>query len=184
MKMDPTICDPALLNRFFDQELGPDEYALMTEHIKHCPSCQKALQDAEAISALFSTALDKELSRAKLEKVEEKVLAFIRRKKTPWWLKLGHLLVARRFYVPATAVIAGLILYFSFLAPPTSVSGPSAIINSLKGNVGSVMILETPKSHQTILWFSEPLISGDKDNGIEENQSTVSTYSKKLCLMS
>jgi hypothetical protein len=44
--------------------------------------------------------------------------------------------------------------------------------------------LETPKTHQTILWFSEPLISGDEDNGIEENQSTVSTYSKRLCLMS
>lgn len=184
MKMDPAICDPTLVNRFFDQELGPDEYALMSEHIKHCPSCQKALQDAEAISALFGTALDKELSRAKLERVEERVLAFIHRTKTPWWLKLGHLFVAKRFYVPATAVIAGLILYFFFLAPPTSVSGPSAIINSLKGNVGSVMILETPKSHQTILWFSEPLMSGDEDNGIEENQSTVSTYSKRLCLMS
>ncbi|MBN1842194.1 MAG: zf-HC2 domain-containing protein [Deltaproteobacteria bacterium] len=184
MKMDPTICDPTLLNRFFDQELGPDEYALMSEHIKHCPSCQKALQDAEAISTLFRTGLDKELSHANLEKVEEKVLAFIRKKKTPWWLKFGRLLVARRFYVPATAVIAGLVLYFSFLAPPTSVSGPSAIINSFKGNVGSVMILETPKTHQTILWFSEPLISGDEDNGIEENQSTVSTYSKRLCLMS
>ena len=34
-------------------------------------------------------------------------------------------------------------------------NGPSAVVSSFSGNVSSVIIMETPETRQTIVWFSE-----------------------------
>jgi hypothetical protein len=87
------------------------------------------------------------------------------RKEIPWWIQLRAFLVSKRCLVPATA-LALAFLFFVLLQPPASVSGPSAIISSFQGDVASVMILETPESHQTILWISESVTSsGHNGNG-------------------
>lgn len=166
MKMNQMTCDPNLLNRFFDQELGPDESARMAHHLKYCGSCQEALRDNQSVSALLRTSLDEALARISFEEVEEGVLALIHRKRGPWWMKLRDQVVSKRFYVPAAAVATGVVLFFALVTGPAPAPGPSAIINSFQGDVGSVMILETEKSHHTILWFSEnPSPDGD-DGGL------------------
>ncbi|MDY6987791.1 MAG: hypothetical protein SWQ30_07010 [Thermodesulfobacteriota bacterium] len=163
--MSRNMCDEGLLNRFFDQELGAEELDHIREHLKHCAFCQRALQENQTLSAQFKTSLDQELSHADLGRIEESALALIRRKETPWWTRLRDLLVSKRFFVPATAMAATL-LFFALLKPPASMSGPSAIVSSFEGDVASVMILETPESHQTILWISENLTpGGDDGNG-------------------
>lgn len=166
MKMNQMTCDPNLLNRFFDEELGPDESARMAHHLKYCGSCQEALRDNQSVSALLRTSLDEALARISFEEVEEGVLALIHRKRGPWWMKLRDQVVSKRFYVPAAAVATGVVLFFALVTGPAPAPGPSAIINSFQGDVGSVMILETEKSHHTILWFSEnPSPDGD-DGGL------------------
>jgi len=163
--MSRNMCDEGLLNRFFDQELGPDESDHIREHLKHCASCKGALQENQTLSAQFKTSLDQELSHADIGRIEENVLALIRRKEAPWWTRLRDFVVSKRFFVPATAMAAAL-FFFALLKPPASISGPSAIVSSFEGDVASVMILETPESHQTILWISENLTpGGDNGNG-------------------
>lgn len=178
MKTDQTTCDDSLLNRFFDRELGPDECTRISEHLKDCPSCQKALRGDRSISTAFKTHLGKELSRTNLEKVEERVLTLIQSKEVSWWTKAKDLLFSKKFYVPATGIAAILILFFSYSRQPRSTSSPSAIINSFKGDVASVMILETRNSHQTILWFDETVVS-DEDNGTERNTNQGLNFFKK-----
>lgn len=166
MKMNQMTCDPNLLNRFFDEELGPDESARMAHHLKYCGSCQEALRDNQSVSALLRTSLDEALARISFEEVEEGVLALIHRKRSPWWMKLRDRVVSKRFYVPAAAVATGVVLFFALVTGPAPAPGPSAIINSFQGDVGSVMILETEKSHHTILWFSENPSPGGDDRGL------------------
>ena len=148
-------CDPTLLARLFDRELGLDEAARVGRHLKNCPSCQKELRENEDISTLFKAGLDDQLSRIDLSDLEQRVLEHIQRNRVPWWMRLRELFVSKRFLVPATA-IATILLLFSLTRHPVTVSGPSAIIDSFTGEISSVIILETPRSRQTILWFSEP----------------------------
>jgi anti-sigma factor RsiW len=164
MKMDHNCCDPAVLSRFLDKELGPDEHCRIDKHLKYCPACQKVLRANQSISTFLRAVLEEELSHADVEDFEEGVLDRIQRKGVPWWMKLRSLFLSKKFYVPAAAMATVLILLFSVVRRPAPEPGPSAIINSFKGDVASVMILETRKSHQTILWFNENLMSGD-DNG-------------------
>jgi anti-sigma factor RsiW len=173
MKMDQMTCDPNLLNRFFDEELAPDESARMAHHLKYCPSCQEALRDNQAVSTLLRTGLDEALARIKFEEVEEGVLALIHSKRRSWWMKLRGQFISKRFYVPAAAVVTGLVLFFALVTGPAPAPGPSALINSFEGDVGSVIILETEKSHHTILWFSENPSPGGDDHGLQQSQTAL-----------
>lgn len=154
MKKDDITCDPALIGRFFDRELGLDEDAQVGRHLKNCPSCQKELRENEAISTLFKAGLDDQLSQIDLSDIEPRVLGLIQRNGVPWWMRLRNMFVSKRFLVPATA-IAMILLFFSLTRYPAPVSEGSAIINSFTGETYCLIILETPRSHQTILWYSD-----------------------------
>jgi len=159
------MCDEELLSRFFDQELGQEESVHMREHVDHCASCQRALQENQTLSVQFKTGLDQGLSGVDLGKIEKNVVAVICRQDVRWWMGLRDLFFSRKFFFPATAMAAALLLSV-LLRPPASLSGPSAIVSSFEGDVASVMILETPESHQTIIWISENVTSaGDNGNG-------------------
>ncbi len=179
MKTNPKTCDLELLDRYSDHELGADEYTLLDKHLEDCPFCQKILRDNQSISALFGAGIDEELSETHLQAVEERVFAVFDRKRAPWWSKLGCAFASKRFYVPATAVLAGVVLLSFFMQPTASVSGPSAIISSLRADVGSVMILETPKSHHTVIWFNEPASESDKNGGVQQDDSASLTFPGK-----
>jgi len=147
-------CDPGLIERFFDNELGPDEHRRVSKHLKSCPFCQKALRDNQAISTLFKSSLNKELSQTNLDDLEERVVDLIREKSVPWWKKITDLFVSRKLLIPATAM-AAILIFITLTRQPAPVSDPSAIIKSFSGDVSSVMIIETPKSRQTIIWYNE-----------------------------
>ena len=46
---------------------------------------------------------------------------------------------------------------------------PSAIVSSFTGQISSVMIIETPKEHHTIIWFSEDVNMNGGDNELQKN---------------
>ena len=168
MKNSPTLtsCDPVMLNRYFDQELGPDESEQIGEHLKTCPSCQKALRDNQVISTYFREGLNEELSLADFEALEKRVLNRVQSRQALWWNKISDLFVLKKIYVPATAVAAALVLFFTVLYYPAAPNGPSAIITSLSGQISSVMIFETPKAHQTVLWYNEDLPLNGEDDAV------------------
>jgi len=74
-----------------------------------------------------------------------------------------------------------LVMFFYLAMMPVPASGPSAIIDSLQGDFASVMILETQKSRQTILWIHEA--SDLWDNGGDPiDQTDLGPFSTRYCL--
>ncbi|BBO80344.1 anti-sigma factor family protein [Desulfosarcina ovata] len=146
-------CDEALLNRYLDGQLDPMEQQRMESHLAHCRECRRQV----AILSGFSRGLCRRIEQASetvdfsaLEK--EVVIKALRPSRA---VGGNPLLAAMKFLVPMAAT-AGVLLFFAhshFLAKPDV--GPSAIINSFTGSMSSVMIFETPNTHQTILWYNE-----------------------------
>ena len=154
MKKAHHECDEELIGRYFDGELSRKEHDRISMHLRDCPSCQKILQDNQAISTVFRDSLEREVSQTDFSVLETRVLNQIRQKGNPWWERIAKRFSSIRILIPATAV-AALILFFAITRSPTTISGPSAIIEAFSGEVSSVMIIETPKSHQTIIWYKE-----------------------------
>lgn len=153
-----------MLCHYYDRELGPGDKKKVDEHLQTCLSCQKALQDHQFISSHFRTDLKAKLPNTNLELLEKRVLNRIKDRQGLGWGRISHLLFLKRFYIPATAIAAALVIFFSFMFYPASPSGPSAIVTSLTGQVSSVMIFETLNTQQTILWFKEDLpLNGEDD---------------------
>ncbi len=161
-------CDPILLCHYFDRELGPEDKEKVDEHLKTCPSCQKALQDHQLISAHFKADLKAKLSKTNLDLLEKSVLNRVQDRRVFWWTKISDLLFLKRVYIPTTAVAAALVIFFTVLYYPASPSGPSAIVTSLTGQSSSVMIFETLNTQQTILWFKEELPLNGEDDAIQD----------------
>jgi hypothetical protein len=181
MTKDKSSCDPKMLARFFDRELEADESVGISGHIEDCHACKEELRDNQFISALFKATVEEELSRTNVQEVEERVLTLIRVKKGPWWVQFKDLCLSKRLYVPAAAVAAMLLIFFLVARTPTPASGPSAIIDSLQGNFASVVILETHKSRQTILWIHEA--SDLWDNGGDSlDQTGLGPFPARYCL--
>jgi anti-sigma factor RsiW len=157
-------CDPILLGHYFDRELGPEDKEKVDEHLKDCPSCQKTLQDHQIISSHYKADLKTKLARTNFESLEQSVLNRVRDRRVFGWTNISSLLFLKRFYIPATAVAAALVIFFSVMFYPASPSDPSAIVTSLSGQISSVMIFETPNTQQTILWFKEELPLNGEDN--------------------
>ncbi len=155
MKKIGNECDPTLIDRFFDKELDQDEHARISKHLAHCSLCQKRVQDNQVISALFKAGLDKELSQTNFDGLEERMVGLVRNKEIVWWKKFIDLSLPKKLVVPIAAM-AAILLFFCLTRNPSPVSAPSAIVKSFSGEVSSVMIIETPKSRQTIVWYTEP----------------------------
>ena len=132
MKKDKMLCDPTLLSRFIDEEIEPDQYIMISNHIKHCPSCLEFLQENHSLSTFFKKFLEKELSHIHVEDVEEQVLDLIKRERVTWWIKLRDFFASKRFYVPATTMATVLLIFLTLSRYPATVCEPSAIVNSFK----------------------------------------------------
>ncbi|MCP4103987.1 MAG: zf-HC2 domain-containing protein [Desulfobacteraceae bacterium] len=155
MKKNKNKCDKDLLNRFFDQELEPGEHTRVSEHLKHCSSCQNALQDSQSLSALFTETFDRKLSQADLGRIEKNVTELVQNKRELLWIKLKSMFGSEKFLIPASVTAAVFVIFFSIIGYNPSVPGPSALVKSCTGDVSSLMIIETPESRQTIIWFNE-----------------------------
>ncbi len=147
-------CDEELIGRYLDGEISQEEYDRISIHLKDCPSCQKILRDNQDISTVLREVLGREVSQADFADLETRVLGQIRQKENPWWERISKLVFSAKLLIPASA-IAALILFFAITRGPATISGPSAVIEAFSGEVSSVMIIETPKSRQTIIWYKE-----------------------------
>lgn len=147
-------CNQDLISRFHDMELSSEESARVESHIQTCPSCRKTLEELKRISGQLKAHIIEKSSGIGDRAVERYVLEGIRKRKAPWWIRGKDALLRKKLLIPATAVATLAMVLFTVLRAPVPV-GPSAIVSSVSGDVLSIVILETPKTRQTILWFSE-----------------------------
>ena len=154
MEKVPTNCDPVEISLFFDKELGTEDYARVERHMETCASCKEILEDLRRLSGQVKGHIVNQLSETDYATVEENVLKGIERKSVPWWIRWREAFFSKKTLIPVTGLAAAMLVLFT-LFRPQPITGPSAIITSLSGDISSVIIMETPKTRQTILWFSE-----------------------------
>lgn len=158
-------CDQSTLSRFLDCEVRPEGRSQIIRHLEQCRFCRHALKDHETISSLFKAHLAREVSRAEFESLEEEIIASLERYNGSWLKRVLGFVTSKRFYLPAAAITTALAVFVYLRGSSTPVSRPSAVINSFTGEISSVMVIETPKSHQTILWYRETTTSNEDDDG-------------------
>lgn len=150
-------CDPATISRFFDGELDAEAAASVCAHLDTCSVCRQALEEHRIISENFQIAIAEGRSKIDFDLFEKNLLRRLRTRPIPWRSKLLEFVRFKLFYIPATVLTTVLILFFTFFYPAAPSPSPSAIISSFTGNISSVMIFETTKTHHTILWINEDL---------------------------
>lgn len=149
-------CDPIMTSRFYDGELNPEERNLMEGHLKNCSSCRRSLRNHQILSDAFNEKLDEGLESAETG-LERMIIDKIDRAGKPWPARILDMIPAKKYFIPAaaTAMTVAVISATVFTSNP---SGPSAIVTSFKGDVSSVMFLETAETRQTIIWYTEPVV--------------------------
>ncbi len=147
-------CNSELINRYYDGELGQAERSQVESHILVCPSCRKILEDLKAISDQYGVHLAHQSVGVNIHETEKRVLDRLRREEAPWWAKAKETFLSKKALFSATATAGVALLFIAVLQTPVHDS-PSAIVTSVSGDVSSIIILEAPETHQTILWFNE-----------------------------
>ena len=149
------------ISRFVDNALDAEDHNAFIRHKIQCPDCCAAETRFRRAGMIFEKQADTmagqvlkntpKIFRETGQMAHESIIDRIMKHKS------------RRaravFGMLSLAVVAAII----FLAPwhqgqlPTrlAATGPSAVVNSVDAYGSSVMILETAKTHHTIIWFSE-----------------------------
>jgi anti-sigma factor RsiW len=145
------ICGTEIISRFMDNELHGDDLITVEKHIDSCESCRKRLDIYSKIGSGLNSFINAEASLQGQEIVEG-VISRIRQKGN-WLQGFKELVLSRRTFIPAGVALSIALASLIFLNNPAP-AGPSAIISSLSGT-GSLTIVVTPETRQTILWVNE-----------------------------
>ncbi len=149
-------CDARTLGLYLDRELKPGELQEIEKHLTTCSHCRSVVEHLERLSQTFSQGVDQGISGFSHSLSGESILARIKEEKQPFWAGLADLMKAKRNILQlasiAAILLASVVYYQGDTVLPT---GPSAIVNSVDGDIASVMILETQVSKHTIIWYTE-----------------------------
>jgi len=146
------ICGTEMISRFMDNELHGDELLTVQSHVASCESCRERLNSYGKIGEGLNSLISEKRWSAGQE-MEARVIERIRQKEGRLQ-GLIELIFSKRMFIPAGLAVSLGFLFMVFLNNQAP-SGPSAIISSLSGTGSSIMIMETSKSRQTILWVKE-----------------------------
>lgn len=165
---DSTTCDERLLNRYLEGAMDADERLQLRHHLTHCPSCRRQAVVMTDFTRRFRERVEHAADSVDFVACEKEVLNRALRphhSRSPFSTFAASL----KYVVPAVATVC-LVLFLIFSrmeeGPKQTEPLPSAIIHSFKGSIASVMILETPETRQTILWY-------DDDIGMESEQDAL-----------
>ena len=163
--------EPIMLSQFADGEVKPDEAERIKQHLSDCPDCRKAMNDNLFLSSHFNNYISLNTSAINPSALETNVLEKIHYKNEILLDKIKRILFSNKILIPTSAMASVLVilLFFSyqfiyrnsdgpvnrFAVPTSAATAPSAIVDSFSGETTTVMIMETPHSHETILWYNE-----------------------------
>ena len=169
--MKPDIrkgCDPKLLDRYCDEELSIEESNSVKAHLIRCPACREKIEDRDKIAEAYRTEINRVLAHTNFDRVEKQIIRRIRKERfeEPSWFQ--RLLFSKSFFMPVSALTAALLIFFFIYNPLSPEPVPSALINSFTGSISSAIIIETPETHHTILWFSEDSTLAGEENAAHQ----------------
>jgi hypothetical protein len=142
---------------FIDNELAPDQFKSLEQHLEHCPDCKKLVDRYKSMSAVFINHTDKMVSKIDTEKLKQKIPdKKLTENATKDSFKNIFGVFGKNIYLKLASITAILMIsLYTFQGDLFAPSGPSAIVKSIDTDFASVMIFETQKEKHTIIWFSE-----------------------------
>jgi hypothetical protein len=158
------------LEKYFDQEVTPEERSLVEGHLPDCPACRKALESMENLRNLIRSPVEEAVGKENFPWVWEKIEKGIQRKERPglWdflksWLDVTPLL-KRKILIPAVAAAVILILTTAPLLYKKISSYPvPSVVEYVESETYNVMVYELETPQVTVIWLFE---------GPEEESST------------
>lgn len=159
-----------LLEKYFDQEVTPEERSLVESHLPDCPACRMALDSMQNLRILIKSPVEEAAEKENFPWVWEKIERGIQRKEEPalWeflksWLDVTPFL-KRKFLIPAVAAAIILILITAPLLFKKTTSYPTlSVVEYVESETYNVMVYELETPQVTVIWLFE---------GPEEESST------------
>ena len=159
-----------LLEKYFDQEVTPEERSLVEGHLPDCSACRMALESMENLRTLIKSPVEEAVEKETFPWVWEKVEKGIQPKERPglWdflksWLDVTPFL-KKKILIPAVAAAVVLILITAPLLYEKMSSYPGlSVVEYVESETYNVMIYERETPQVTVIWLFE---------GPEEEPST------------
>ena len=162
MTNDIDGCDEERLSRYIDGETTPQERQRIDRHLADCIACRQYLQQQQQLAGQLHREVTAARQAVDFGRLAVQITDSVG-KRPP----LRDTLLSWKLLLPVAATAALVLFFFTSVFQPPAPAGPSAIINSFTGKVSSVMILETPQSRNTVIWYSEETREG---NGTESKK--------------
>lgn len=169
MQPNPCPTDPILLSQYTDGELKSDQAEQIRRHLSQCPDCRRQVELNHRLASRLNTVIDQRTAMIDSDALEFETLARMSCQNDNLRNKIRRFLSPGKALIPASVVVCVLFLLlfltYRFIdqdagqpvqrAPVQTAAAPSAIIDSFSGEASAVMIMETPHSRETILWYNE-----------------------------
>ncbi len=149
-----------LLEKYFDQEVTPEERSLVEDHLPDCPACRMALNSMQNLRILIKSPVEEAAEKENFPWVWEKIEKGIQRKERPrlWdflksWLDVTPFL-KRKILIPAVAAAVILIFITAPLLFKKTTSYPvQSVVEYIESETYNVMIYQLESQKMTVIWL-------------------------------
>ena len=151
-----------LLEKYFDQEVTPEERSLVEGHLPDCSACRMALDSMQNLRILIKNPVEEAVGKESFPWVWEKIEKGIQVKERPglWdflksWLDVPPLLKSK-ILIPAVAAAVILILITAPLLYKKISSYPvPSVVEYVESETYNVMVYELETPQVTVIWLFE-----------------------------
>jgi hypothetical protein len=159
-----------LLEKYFDQEVTPEERSLIEDHLSGCSACRSTLLSMGNLRNLIKSPVEEAVEKETFPWVWEKIERGIQQEEKPglwetlWsWLDIISLR-KKKILIPAAAAVVILILITTPLLYKKMSSYPNpSVVEYVESETYNVMVYEPETPQVTVIWLFE---------GPEEEPST------------
>ena len=152
----------ATLSQFVDNALPPETRTSLERHLPTCPACQRIVKSYQSIDHRIIQNIHRHSRRVNNTALEQELLVKIKKEKATkpsdfsFFQGMIDFIKGKKIYLQMASFAAILVMSIAFLQDQKVVfHSPSAIVNSIDGDMASVMILETREQRHTIIWYKE-----------------------------
>jgi predicted anti-sigma-YlaC factor YlaD len=151
-----------LLDKYFDQEVTPEERSLVEDHLPNCTACRSALLSMENLRHLIKSPVEEAVEREHFPWVWEKIERGIQQGEKPglleslWSWRDTMFLRKKKILIPAVVTVIILILVMGSLLYEKISSYPdSSVVEYVESETYNVMVYERETPQVTVIWLFE-----------------------------
>ena len=151
-----------MLSQFVDNALPPETRTSLELHLSTCPACQNTVKSYQNIDNRVIQNIQRHSHLVNNTALVQELVVKLKKEKATeasdfsFFQGMIEFIKGKKIYLQMASFAAILLISMAFLQDQKVVfHSPSAIVNSIDGDIASVMILETREQHHTIIWYKE-----------------------------